>query len=482
MNRRVAIQILALTVLAVAARLLLLGEKSLWADEAYAATLANLPLADACRLFSSGTPHPAGGIVLVWVSSRVFGHSAWGIRMLVALLTASAVIPLFDFTRRRFPAGAVWASLVWAISPWSVSLGQEAWVYGPLAASSIWAVCLADRAWRGSRPALAGFLAVSVAGFLVQHIFVLSAAAALGLYFTVPRSGRTGIRPLAASAALLCMVFLAGLIPFAGQFRARAARMAAAGAYALDFRRMIVRSPLVFARLWAGGLLPDSWRSLLAHPFPALAATVSAALQSAAVGCAAACRGSSRPHGAWIAAILLVPFVLFLRDDPTPRQFPLAWLATAVGVAALSARWRWAGPAVVLLCASMALPYYRLDTFPYHRSDWRGAVELVEERAGEGSIVVLAGAKTAGQAWDFYARRDLARLVPECPDPYLGDLGSAGRMDPAVLLDSLADAGREVWLVQDYWGGPGAFEMAGSRPVLFDSTLGTVTVILVGGS
>ena len=109
----------AVLFVALAARLMLLGSKSLWADEAYAAGLAGLPFLEAVRLFPGGTPHPGGGMAIIWLSTRLFGPGESGLRALIAVISASASVPLFLFLKRRSGSwGAACAALCWALCPW----------------------------------------------------------------------------------------------------------------------------------------------------------------------------------------------------------------------------------------------------------------------------------------------------------------------------------------------------------------------------
>lgn len=482
MSRRNTLIMLAILGVALAARLLLLGGKSLWADEAYAAALTGMPLREGASLFSRGTPHPIGGFFLIWSSARIFGGSASGIRLLTALLTATAVIPVYGFVRRRIPGGAIWAALCWALSPWSVSLGQEAWVYGPLAALAFWSIYLADGAWRGSKVSFAFFIPVSIAGFLVQHIFIIPATAAVALYFTVPRTERVGLAWPAISTGVLLSAFVPIAATFLDQFSARTRRMAAAGNGGMDFGRFLLRPPSVFLRLWSGGLIPEARGEILAVPLRTAAAVVALLLQAAAVIAALVRKSLRRSFRLWLAGALLLPFVLFLKDDPTPRHFPLAWMVLAVGVAAISQWRKWLGPAVVGFCLLMLVWYYPIDSWPYHESDWEGSVQVVEERALTGDALILLGAKTAMQAWNFYSTAGMERYSPHCTDPYLGEDEAAEKEDPALLLESLLEQGKRVWLVEDHWGGPPMESITGRRTALFDTTFGTMRILLLESS
>lgn len=444
----------AVVLVALAARLALLGSKSLWADEAYVSGLTTLPLGEAMRLFSEGTPHPGGGLAFIWLSARIFGTSETGLRLLGAVLSASAALPLFLFLRRRTGArGAFCAALCWGLSPWSVSLGQEAWIYGPMASLAIWAVFSADLAWRGSLPALAGFVAACAAGSWIQPVFLLPAAAGLGLYFTLPGGARTGFARVASASAVILAAAVPVLLPMGAEMAGRSARMAAAGLAAFDLHRLFRGSLSVAAKLLPGGLLPDSWRLIASTP-----RYLAAFSASAAVGAASLAAAAGRPRDAgflvWMTSVFTIPFLLFLVDDPTARQFPLAWLALACALAIGSSRVRWLGPASVIACTAMLAGYYGLDAFPYHRSDYRSAASSVDASFSPGDAVVLTGARSMTQAWSFYSGSDAEVFDTTGGNPYTAEEDSRASADPVALVDSLTGAGKRVWAVQDYWGGP----------------------------
>jgi len=169
-----------------------IGRKSLWIDEALASGVCSMGPVELIQKITTGTPHPPLSFLLIRLSSLLFGQTDAGLRVLIALTVASASIPVYHLIHRRFGRkAAFWSAMLWAVSPFTVSLGQEAWVYGINASLSLWLLDLADLSWRGSRKALRGFILVGVAGILNQHIFLISIFIAGGFYFTVPRKERT---------------------------------------------------------------------------------------------------------------------------------------------------------------------------------------------------------------------------------------------------------------------------------------------------
>ncbi len=459
-SRNRAILGACLALVALAARLFMLSSKSLWADEAYAAGLVELPLIEAMRLFSAGTPHPGGGLAVIWLSTRLFGAGEPGLRGLVSIISASASIPLFCFLGRRTGLrGAAWATACWAFCPWSVSLGQEAWVYGMMAALTIWAVYLADLAWRGSWKALAGFTAVSIAGVWVQLMFLISVAASVGLFFTIPRTGRVRLLRPALSVIIVILSACPLLLSLPAEFAERSSRMARAGIGGLDFGRLASRSPSVLVRFLSGGLLPDSFREMAGVPRYLAVFAAGTAVQLFALASTFLGRRASLSNLAWMAALLLLPLLIFLSDDPTARQFPLGWLATAATIAFASARHRWFGPLAVSVCLLLLAGYYRIGSFPYHRSDWRSATAQVEAASRPGDMVVLTGARSMTQAWGFYAVSGLETIDTSGGNPYLSDAASPELLDPVAVVDSLTSAGLRTWVVMDHWWGPSLGEL-----------------------
>jgi uncharacterized membrane protein len=452
----------------IAARLLFLAGKSLWIDEALASGVTGMTPGEIVSNIAAGTPHPPMAFFVIRLSALLFGSGEFGLRLLIALIVASAAVPLYRLVARR--AGAVpafWAAMIWALSPFSVSLGQEAWVYGINAALTLWLVDLADLAWRGSRRALSGFLLVGIAGILTTHIFVLSVAAALSLYFTLGREERTSWKVPAVSAAILFLAYLPLLVFFLGQFAARGTRIAASLA-AGTAHRMLVRAPSEFLRLLADGLLPEASRNLLERPRMLAAYALNAVVILGIVLRALTDRKVSAGQRLWSALILLLPLTMFVRDDPTVRQLALAWVPFGLMAGTAFGRYRWLGPAVALLCLAALLPYYSLTSFPYHPSDWRRGVAAVESMAADGDVVLVAGGKSTGLAWDYYAEGSLERVAPGGETPYAGEAERVP-VDQAAVLDSLLESGRRVWILLDVWGGRSIEFLAG------DDLVGDVT-------
>ena len=458
-----------LSVISLLARLLFLGSKSLWIDECLAWGATRMTWPDMFTAVAAGTPHPPFAFVLIKLSSLLAGDSEFGLRLLVAVAVSSAVVPVFRLASRRTTVqGGFWAGMIWAVSPFAVSLGQEAWVYGVNAAISLWFADIADLAWRGSKKALTGSLVLGIFGILTQHIFVISVAVSCVLYLTVSKEKRIPLRRFLIVPGILAVFYAPIILYFSHQFSLRNSRMVSAGMY-LGFSRFSGVLPASqFFRLLAGGILPEISENLLERP---------RMLAVFAVNAFAVLFLTIRPFFAgmlrlverkylWLA--LLIPFSLFLADEPGIRQLSVLWIPLSITSAAVFSKLRWSGAVVSAICILVLVPYYSMKTFPYHRSNWREAVATVESLAEPDDIVVVFGGKSTSLAWEYYSETDMDYLTPSGNLPFVPDR-ERDRVFPEQLLDSLLENGghSQVWVVLDVWGIPSIQSIRGSHSFEF---------------
>lgn len=153
----------------------------------------------------------------------------------------------------------------------------------------------------------------------------------------------------------------------------------------------------------------------------------------------------------WIA--MLLPLGLYITDDPTVRQLSCFWIPLTITSAAVFARYRFLGCIISALCLLALVPYYRINEFPYHRSNWRDAVASVESRSEPGDIVVVFGGKSTSLAWEYYSETEMECLTPAGNNPFAGERDRHW-IDPVFLLDSLQNEGghKDVWIILDVWG------------------------------
>lgn len=456
--------------LALGLRLAGAGSKSLWGDEFYAAGLMRSGFPELIRASFQGSPHPPLAFLSLRLSSLLFGTSEAALRVVPAVLTSLAAVPLFLFIRRRlgnFPA--FMGGLLWVVSPYSVSLGQEVWLYGTLAFFGFTFIWLSDLAWRGSRPAAFLLVPMGLAGMLVQHIFLLFLASGFLLYFTVDIEARTSIRRFLLLALLMLLVYVPFMVPALDQAGLRSARIRSAGMEGVLSYRLVRRVPTVVARLIPGGLASEMSRWDFSRPVTPAIFIVSSACVLVPMVLLSFCRRLSLSQRLWALGTFLMPLLLFAVEDPTARHLSIMWVPLALATAALARSFRPAALAVAAFAALLLFPYYRVNTFPYHRSDWRSAVTSVIERLrNDQQVVVLAG-QNGGLAWDYYAGSGTGRLAPGGADPY-GAQPVTGGPDPLSTVDSTLRSGRDTWVVHDLWGGPRGREIApGWKMVLHEN-------------
>ncbi len=446
-------RLFALTGLSLALRLLFLGSKSLWIDEGLAWGAARMGFSEMLRSVVTGTPHPPLAFILMKLSTGIF-PGEFGLRFLMALAGASAVIPVFRLASRRSTVkGGFYAALLWALAPFAVSLGQEGWVYGINAALSLWFADAADLAWRGSSRAYAAAVLLGVSGILTQHVFVFSIAAGSILYFSVPGESRIPLKRFLLLPMGLAILYAPVFLFFSSQFMERSARMAGAGMGPGLDRLFSLQPPSQYLRLLAGGMLPEISLNLLERPRMLMAWAVNA-ITVISLGVFPFFR-PGKPDTRFLWAALVLPLALFVNDGPGIRQLAVVWVPFSITSALFFSRYRYSGPAVCILCGLALIPYYRLDVFPYHRSNWREAVRTVETMARPGDGVVLIGGKSTALVWDFYSRTGMEYFAHNGNAPFAGDLEGGGA-SPAEYLDSLLserENGR-LWVVLDEWGIP----------------------------
>ncbi len=454
MNRRIRLTIL--TSAAVFTRLFLLGRKSLWIDECLAWGASRMEWMDMLNAVSSGTPHPPLSFVLIKLSTLAAGSGEIGLRLFIALVTASAVIPVYRLASRRISEeGGFMAALLWAVAPYSVSLGQECWVYGLNAALSLWFADSADLAWRGSQKAYISAVFLGILGLMSQHIFLLSIMMASVLYFSVPSRERIPFLKFLVLLLFLALVYLPVFLRFREQFAARHHRMVSAGAQIGLERLFSLRPVSEFLRIIPGGILPVLSANLLERPRMLSAYFVNIAVVfSTVILPLLFWRKWKLPGLRFLLPALVIPFVLFIGDDPTARQMAVLWIPVSISSAGLFLRFRWTGPAVLILCCAALVPYYHMKEFPYHRSNWREAVHYVDSIASPGQEVIIFGGKSTALAWEYYSSSDIPIHAHRGRDPFAPDSVRADVSPSDYLEEVLENSRGDVWIINDIWRAP----------------------------
>ncbi len=442
-------------------RLVTLGSKSLWVDEAYLAGLMDRSLPELVSMSMRGSPHPPLAFVFTRLSTMLFGTGEFALRLVPAICSALAAWPLMSLVRRRTGRlrGALTAGALWAVAPYAVSLGQEAWLYGITAFLGFTFLELSDRAWRGSRGASIALVPVGLLGMLVNHLFALYVAAGFGLWLATPGERRRRIAFPLTLGGILAILYAPFLAVSMGQAGFRMNRIAMAGGSGLEtlLWRLRFELPTVIARLVPGGiatelgLLPSSgfvqWLIWVLFGAGTLALLVVFLVRA---------RMEPRLRW-WLVCLLVAPVLLFLRESPTARHLSIMWVPLAFAVAEMARRLPRLSLAWVLAAVVLLMPYYRVRSFPYHRSDWRGAVEYVLLGREEGDGIVVMGSLSGGLIWDYYGDPDVDVLALRGSDPY--SERAADPPDRKAVVDSMLTRHGRVWVLNDWWGGPSMASM-----------------------
>ena len=288
---------------------------------------------------------------------------------------------------------------------------------------------------------------------LIQHMFALFVAAGFVLYFTVPRQQRLPFRQLVLVSVISLLLYspFAALMVEQASLRTERMRRAAMDMAAVYKYRFFARVPTVFVRLIPGGLLLEAGHEMI-HDSKQIVFWLFFGLTNLLLLLNLFLRSLlDRKFRIWLLFLFAVPFLIFFKEDPTVRHLSILWIPLGFAVAVVSRRWKLAGPVMLASAAIMLLPYYNIRSFPYHRSDWRGAVEYVEERfSGDESILVLGG-QSGGLAWDYYSSGSFPRAALGGEDPYNHSRVPGRNTQSAV--DSLMELHDSIWIISDFWGG-----------------------------
>jgi mannosyltransferase len=184
------LMVVGLVLVALVMRLYLLGEKSVWLDEAFSIALARHDLGELLRLTMTSDTHPPLYYIVLhfWL---VFGESETMVRLLSVLFSVAAVPLMFRVGRELYGdnrAGLLAAAIL-AFSPFQVWYAQETRMYAMLTFLVLASAAFFIRALRGKGDARlnwTGFVLASAAALYTDNgaIWYLGAMA---LFFVASR-------------------------------------------------------------------------------------------------------------------------------------------------------------------------------------------------------------------------------------------------------------------------------------------------------
>ncbi len=411
--------LLLLLLLAFGLRLVNLGGRTLWYDEAFAVLFAEK--GPAAMLYGTLTPVPGGAAdihpLLYYVTlggwMGMFGQSPEMVRLLSVFAGLLTVAVLYRLAADLFGArtGLV-AALIAALSPFHVQYSQEARMYALQALLLLLATWAYLRAWRGR--GRGWWLAFGVLAALAMYTQQLAAfyLAALGLTPVLARR-KDRLWPTLAAAGLAVLLYLPWAINLPGQ-------VGKLQAYYWIPRPSIVR-PLLTLRSFVTVALdyPSAWN--LPAFFAAAALTVMLVVQ--AVIRWRWMRSSERRALVWMLwlAFGALAFMWIASQVLTPVYLDRALLAQGVifyaALAWLFARGGLPRPILAVLIVLWGVVgaaglYYHLTWRTFPNSPFDEAAAWLVERAEVGDAIVHSNKLTALPMM-YYARA--------LPQRYIGD-------------------------------------------------------------
>lgn len=208
-----ALWISGLFLLALVPRLLALGAKSLWLDEAASAGIARLPWLQFWRLLSRHEANMGLYYLLLrgWLAAEIFRGAFW-LRLPSAICGAFVVPLAYLILRRGFDrfSAAAGAALL-ALSPFEIQYSQDARAYALALLLSTLSALLLLRALESNRPLVWLAFDLSAIAAVYSHFFAGLVLAAEAVYLLWLRPAPR----IARAAACNALLILAALSPLA---------------------------------------------------------------------------------------------------------------------------------------------------------------------------------------------------------------------------------------------------------------------------
>ena len=390
---------LLLTAASLVPRLIALGSRPVWYDEAFSALLAARgPQAVLRGLLAPSfeamvDTHPPLYFLALSVWTALLGTGPAAVRSLSVVLGIGVVLLAYGISRLLLgPRQALWGALLTAFLPFQVHYAQEARMYSleTLFLLGAMACFLAGVRWTSPIPWL-GFGLLGAAAQYTHHLaFVFLVPLALGGFLLGRR--RIVLGTLAGSA-LSVVLYLPWLIPAFGQLTLieRAYWIQPPGAVNL------VRTMLVYV----GGL------PVAPVVLPVLLFCV---LLAITYGLLATIRGAQQRTEGWSAALWLLgmsvapPLLMAAASLRVPIYLERAllasgvtfglWLAWAFDQPARAPALRWTAVASLVVAMILGLHgYYTYRGFPY--APFADVMRELHERQGEGEVVLHSDKLTA---------------------------------------------------------------------------------------
>lgn len=443
-----------LVLLAVALRSWGAGVESYWLDEAYAVTIARLPVSGTVAETARDV-HPPLYYLLLHYWLILAGASEAATRLLSLVCSVATLVLVWRWSARVFDrTTAGIAAALLAVSPFQVEFAQEARMYALLALlgsasmASYWAFTQ-----RPTVPHLAAYVAATtLALYCHVHAVFLVAAQWVAVWFIAPSGDRRALlmRWWPASQALTLLLFA----PWLPTLVAQATRVRE-GFWIPPLPWFAPAWPvLTFAGspvlAWLLGPLAllgivDVWKGRPAHAGDR--ADVSAPLVQ---------RRLAILMLAWFAVPIALPLILSLTSSPIflPKYLIAASIPFAIlagrGLVRIPGHTRQAATMAIIVLLSIAQVSANVER--RQKDGWREAVAAIEATAAPGDVVVVHPSFNR-IPFEFYQRRAdiVVRTIASpatAPDKLCAELetlaGGAGHLWIVGLATATGDVAMEA--------------------------------------
>ena len=434
-----------------------LGSQSIWGDEAL--TLQSYTVGSSLVQLLSGIWHKAFHPPLYFVIAHYWyqlGQSEFMLRFPSAVFGVAAIPMMYLITRRFFRVGAPGISaLIVALSPFHVWYSQEARMYSLQVLLAMGSTLFFLRAWKTRKPADYTLYGLLTLMGLYTHIGTLLLVAAQGV-FVLGAAFRDRGRLIVWIGVMALVLLL--YAPWIANFVL--GNKGVVGGDAIGFGRSA--SPLHLAYgLYTFGVGYSLGPSVSELHY--LSPRVAVLRNLPVIGLCALVLGvlvvlglvyAYRAHrfGFWfILSGFSVPLILVALTSLVPgmslnpRYITVAiipyWIILALGIQACS---RVRGGLLIPLaaCGLVAASLYNDYLQPaYAKQDVRSAVDLINQQARPGDVIVISSIEIGGPFIYYFKRGDV---------PYFGYPPRHGQVDPRRLPGDMArvlDRRTQVWLV-----------------------------------
>jgi hypothetical protein len=418
-----------------------LGQKSLWADEAYYARIAG-DTPETVVFAAKNDFHPPGYLLAQHVMVSVFGSSEFAVRLLSALGWLAVVVLTWLWGTKVLDPKIGWAAGLWAaLSYFGLITACNATSYalfGGLSVAALFAFWWAAEGRGGVIPWI--LFALAQTACVYAHHYGWGTFAAVNLYFLVTAKGRRKqwLPWLITNAAIL-VLYLPILSTTVQQTILRSDLLEQIRPGGEGLRTIVQRIVGSVYHLGAGYVFHGpNWGKVITNPLFWVTAIF---VYGMAIGGVVALAPKTRP-ALFLGIFLVVQLVGMTRSQADVLSFPnlapvFGLLAASAAVKWMDGRW-WAAMIPLWIINGFGYGIFSSGTAPvlFSNTDFRAVAQRVEAEIELGEIVMTNLGKTGTAAFEYYYAREF--VARDHFDEYKYELWlphiSTGRFQPENSL------------------------------------------------